>query len=227
MLNDKGSKECYEEIESIRSLLLKNKTKIHVNDFGAGSAVIKTRNRVVADIASSSLKPVKYAQLLHRIAAYYHHNNIVELGTSFGVTAAYLAKSGAEMLNTFEGSEAIAEMARDNFKLLDLQNIRVIEGNIDDTLTDFLCTSAKIDMAFIDGNHRKVPTLRYFQELKPSCHKYSVLIFDDIHWSKEMEAAWTEIKNDSAVTLSIDLFFIGLVFFRNEFKIKQHFTIRF
>jgi predicted O-methyltransferase YrrM len=84
-----------------------------------------------------------------------------------------------------------------------------------------------IDMAFVDGNHRYEPTVRYYRELLPAMHEYSVLIFDDIHWSKEMEQAWDEIRNDSAVTLSIDLFFIGLVFFRKEQKIKQHFVIRF
>jgi predicted O-methyltransferase YrrM len=87
--------------------------------------------------------------------------------------------------------------------------------------------AGNIDMAFVDGNHRYEPTVRYFKELLPAMHEYSILIFDDIHWSKEMEQAWEEIKQDESVTLSIDLFFIGLIFFRKEQKIKQHFVIRF
>ncbi|MEJ7676870.1 MAG: hypothetical protein WKG06_03130 [Segetibacter sp.] len=55
----------------------------------------------------------------------------------------------------------------------------------------------------------------------------SVFIFDDIHWSKEMEEAWKYIQQHSAVTLTIDLFFIGIVFFRREQKVPQHFVIRF
>jgi predicted O-methyltransferase YrrM len=85
----------------------------------------------------------------------------------------------------------------------------------------------KVDFAFIDGNHRKDPTIKYFEQLLPHTNEYSILIFDDIHWSKEMEAAWEYIKAHEAVTLSIDLFFIGIVFFRKEQKVKQHFTIRF
>jgi predicted O-methyltransferase YrrM len=83
-----------------------------------------------------------------------------------------------------------------------------------------------VDFAFIDGNHRKEPTEKYFNELLAKTNNDSILVFDDIHWSREMEAAWDTIKNSPAVTCSIDLFFIGIVFFRKEFKEKQHFKIR-
>jgi predicted O-methyltransferase YrrM len=227
VLNDKKEKTCYAEIEAIRKQLLQNKNKIEVLDFGAGSTVEHTQNRIIANIAASSLKSPKYAQLIHRIAAYYHQKNIVELGTSLGVTAAYLAKSGEVSLVTFEGAPSISEIARRNFEKMGIKNVRIIEGNIDNTLPAFSKTAGKIDLGFIDGNHRQNPTLQYFQNLKDICHDHSILIFDDIHWSKEMEAAWELIKKDKEVTLSIDLFFIGLVFFRKDFKVKQHFTIRF
>jgi predicted O-methyltransferase YrrM len=86
---------------------------------------------------------------------------------------------------------------------------------------------AQIDMAYIDGNHRLEPTLRYFNQMYPNLHADSVVVFDDIHWSAEMEDAWAAIKKDERVTLTIDLFFIGLAFFKKDFKVKQHFTIRF
>jgi hypothetical protein len=89
------------------------------------------------------------------------------------------------------------------------------------------CSLSHIDLAYIDGNHRYEPTLRYFQQLLPKKQHHSIFIFDDIHWSAEMEKAWSEIKAHPEVTLSIDLFFMGLVFFRQEFKVKQHFSIRF
>ena len=57
--------------------------------------------------------------------------------------------------------------------------------------------------------------------------KETILIFDDIHWSAEMEKAWAEIKANPSVTLTIDLFFIGLVFVRKAQKEKEHFIIRY
>ena len=153
---------------------------------------------------------------------------ILELGTSLGITTSYLASANpAAQITTMEGASAVAAVAKDNFNKLGLNNIRVVEGNFDHTLTDTLTTMPVIDLAFLDGNHRYEPTVRYFRQILPHLHDHSIVILDDIHWSAEMEQAWDEVRGMEEVTLSIDLFFIGLVFFRKEQKEKQHFSIRF
>ena len=228
VLNDKEQYDCYATIEKRRKELLQDKSIIEVQDFGAGSSVIKTNKRVVKDIAASSLKPTKYAQLLFRIAKYYKAKNIIELGTSFGTSTAYLASADAgATVNTCEGAAAIAGIAKQTFIQLQLNNIQFTEGDFAKTFQPLLERSAATDLAFIDGNHRKEPTLDYFRQLLTHIHPSSIMIFDDIHWSIEMEEAWEQIKADPAVTLTIDLFFIGLVFVSPDFKVKQHFTIRF
>jgi len=228
VLNDDRSFYAYQSIESLRELLLADEKKLTIEDFGAGSRVKKENIRSVREIASSSLKPKKFGQLLFRIVDHYAPKNILELGTSLGITTSYLAsaKEGSAVV-TMEGAGAVAGVARNNFTRLGLQNIELVEGNFDETLPVAIKKMNTVDMAFVDGNHRYEPTVRYFRELLPAMHEYSILIFDDIHWSKEMEQAWDEIRTDASVTLSIDLFFIGLVFFRKEQKIKQHFVIRF
>lgn len=228
VLNDNRRFYAYNHIENLRELLLNDQRQLTIEDFGAGSRVKKNNVRSVRDIAHSSLKPKKFGQVLFRIVDAYSPENILELGTSLGITTAYLAsaKKDTEVV-TMEGAKAVAEVARNNFAKLNLENIELIEGNFDETLPATIKKMNSIDMAFIDGNHRYEPTVRYYRELLPAMHEHSVLIFDDIHWSKEMEQAWDEIRKDSAVTLSIDLFFIGLVFFRKEQKTKQHFVIRF
>jgi len=130
-------------------------------------------------------------------------------------------------LITMEGSKEIAEVAKRNLKSLKAGNTEIVEGNFDNTLSSVVSRLSTVDFAFIDGNHRKEPTERYFKEILSKANNNSILVFDDIHWSSEMEAAWETIKNNAAVTCSIDLFFIGIVFFRKEFKEKQHFVIRF
>jgi predicted O-methyltransferase YrrM len=226
VLNDKKQYDNYVAIENRRAALKKDDTIIEVEDFGAGSSVIKTNKRVVKDIAASSLKPKKYAQLLFRIAQYYKPATILELGTSFGITTAYLAGTGATVY-TCEGASSIAAIAKQTFAQLQLHNIQLREGDFAKTLPVVLQQLQTVDLAFIDGNHRKEPTLEYFIQLLPHCKSSSILIFDDIHWSKEMEEAWAAIKAHPSVTLTIDLFFIGLVFLSPDFKVKQHFAIRF
>ena len=212
----------------MRKELFRDKKVIEVEDFGAGSSAVPGRHKKLSDIARSSLKPKKFAQLLFRIAQYYKPQTIVELGSSLGITSAYLAASDKMLeVYTLEGSGNIASIAKENFNKLHLQNIKLIQGNFDDTLPELLSATEKVDLAFLDGNHRKQPTLNYFNQLLSKSGEATILIFDDIHWSGDMEEAWKEIQQHSSVTLTIDLFFIGLVFFKKDFKAKQHFVIRF
>ncbi|HXR82676.1 MAG TPA: class I SAM-dependent methyltransferase [Hanamia sp.] len=228
VLNDKKKYDCYSKIESVREQLLSNNHTIEVEDFGAGSAVIPFKNRVIKDIAASSLKKKKYSQLLFRIAKYYRSKTIVELGTSFGITTSYLASANPDSkVVTFEGAGNIAKIAAQNFKDLDLANIELIEGNFEKSLSLINEKIEKADLLFIDGNHRKDPTLEYFNFFLTKSTNNSIFIFDDIHWSREMEDAWKLIQQHDSVTLTIDLFFIGLVFFSKDFKARQNFTIRF
>lgn len=228
VMNDDRDFYAYTVVEKKRNDLLKDERSIQVNDFGAGSTVLAMNTRKVADIARSSLKPKKYAQLLFRMVNYYEPQTILEIGTSLGITTAYLAMAGKKAkVVTMEGSDAIAQMARHNFHQLGLDNIELTEGNFDETLNEVLHHNAHFDFVFIDGNHRMEPTLRYFEQLLPVIHNHTLLIFDDIHWSEEMEQAWEEIKKHPQVTCTIDLFFIGIVLLRKEFKEKQHFVIRF
>ena len=228
VLRDKTSYDCYPEIENIRKILLADTSLLELEDFGAGSRIHPSYKRKVNQVASSSLKPKKFARLLYRMARFYQPSHVLELGTSLGVTTAYLASAGKGIpVTTMEGAKAVAAVARQHFQELGLDSINVIEGRFENTLPVFLKTQSRIDFAFIDGNHRKDPTIAYFEILLPKTNSDSILVFDDIHWSREMEEAWVYIQSHPRVTLTIDLFFIGIVFFRTEQKVKQHFSIRF
>ncbi len=228
VLNDNRSFYCFETIEALREELRQNQTMLTIEDFGAGSNFTKFKQRSVSSIAASALKTKKFSQLLFRMVNYYQPKTILELGTSLGITTSYLAcaKSDANVI-TMEGSHAIASVAKQNFEQLGIQNIQLIEGNFDVTLPPITSGLSSLDFAFVDGNHRKEPTLAYFQQLLQKQNEHSIFVFDDIHWSEGMEEAWNEIKSHAAVTVTIDLFFIGLIFFRKENKAKQHFVIRF
>lgn len=228
VLNDKRHFAAYDQVEALRRQLLADNTQLEVEDFGAGSAINNTHQRPIARIARNAAKTRKFSQLLFRIAHHYQPTIVLELGTSLGISTAYMSLANpAARVITGEGSKAVAEQANNNFRQLTLRNIEQVTGNFDNTLPGILQQTPAIDLVFMDGNHRLEPTLRYFEQLLPHTTEYSIIIVDDIHWSEGMEQAWEQIKQHAAVTLTIDLFFIGLVFFRKDFKVKQHFTIRF
>ena len=216
------------EVEELREKFISDKERLTVVDLGAGSRSGSGMEKSVSEIAGSALKNKKYARLLYRLVRHYQPKDILELGTSLGVTTAYLARANNEaMVSTIEGNPFIRKKALEGFHFLSISNIESVEGNFDSVLPGVLSKKNKIDLAYIDGNHKKEPTLDYFEEILKKTHDHSILVFDDIHWSREMEEAWEEIKNHPAVQYTIDIFFLGFVFFRKEFRIKQHFSIRF
>jgi predicted O-methyltransferase YrrM len=228
VLNDKTIYPSYSKVEKLRGALKQDDVSITVSDLGAGSAVEAGDVRKVSSIVNNAVKPRKYGQLMYRIAKTYQPVNMIELGTSLGITSSYLALGNPEgKLVTMEGALAVAAIAEANFKQLAITNIELVRGNFDDMLPVQLDRMPSVDLVFIDGNHRRDPTLSYFDLLLKKINNDTMLVFDDIHWSSEMEDAWKTIRDHDSVRCSIDLFFIGIVLFRKEFREKQHFTIRF
>jgi predicted O-methyltransferase YrrM len=228
VLNDKAGYSEYKKVEALRKQLLSDSRMFVIEDFGAGTAFLEKHKRSIQSIARNAAKSKKYGQLLFRMIRKYKPATIIELGTSLGITTSYLSlASPAAKVITMEGAAEIATVARQNFSKLALKNIDLIQGNFDNTLPTVVNNLPVADFVFIDGNHRRLPTERYFETLLPKSNNDSVFIFDDIHWSKEMENAWAAIKNHPDVKATIDLFFLGIVFLKKEFLEKQHFTIRF
>lgn len=228
VLMDQNEYPVYRTAEEYRKKLRQDKTFIEIKDLGAGSRTNVARFRRVSAIAKSSAKPPKFGKLLFRIAQYYQYENILELGTSLGITSTYLANSAKDVkMITLEGADAIADYAEKHFISSGFDQIKLLRGNFDYTLSAAISAMPAINMVFIDGNHRYEPTITYVTKLLPGLDENSCLILDDIHWSLEMEKAWEDVKKLPEVTLTIDLFFMGLVFFKNDFYQKQHFNIRF
>lgn len=228
VLNNKSHYQPPVRIEALRKELLQDKRVLNIEDFGAGSRVEKNKQRKIDELAHSALKPKSYAQILYRLVKHYESKTILELGTSLGITTAYFSEANpTAQVTTIEGSSAIANIAAENFAKLGLKNVEQKVGSFDDLLPSMVSGLKSIDVAFVDGNHRYEPTMNYFRQLLPAMHNDSILVFDDIHWSEEMEKAWLEIKQNPSVKCTVDVFFLGFVFFRSEFKAKQHFSIRF
>lgn len=214
------------EIENQRDLLKKDNRLIKLNDLGAGSIVSSQKQKTVKKLAKHALKPPRIAKLLARLAAFSNAGTIIELGTCLGVTTAYLAKaSPLSKIISVEGCPQTAAIAKDNLKIIALESVDLRVGNFDDILPQIIEEEEKIDFLFIDGNHRKEATLKYFYSCLPKVHEKSLLIFDDIYWSEGMKEAWQEIKAHPSVVITIDLFYIGLVFFKTGQE-KEDFKIR-
>lgn len=229
-LYDRKNYPEYKQLKSYRKSLLANHHTIEVTDFGAGSRVFTSNTRAISKIAKTAGISAKRAELLFRITSYFQPTTILEIGTSLGLATSALALGNPKAkITTLEGcpntlatAKKIAENS--NFKIPN-SNITFVNTEFYSYLKNFQLPTSNFQLIYFDGNHTKQATLDYFDLLLPTVTNDTVWIFDDIHWSTDMEAAWESIKNHPKVTVTIDTFQWGLVFFRTEQE-KEHFTIR-
>jgi predicted O-methyltransferase YrrM len=204
-----------------REKCLNNSQQIHKTDFGTGAS----GSIAISTIAKRSLKPARTARLLHRLVQRFQPQTILELGTSLGVTALYLQQAQPQAtVTTLEGCPETAAVAQRGFDTMQLP-CRLVVGSFEEQLKQVLHENSSPDFIFIDGNHRYEPTINYYQTIKPYLKDESVLVFDDIHWSEEMERAWNSIIADEDLHCTMDLFDIGIVMLRPQQR-KEHFILR-
>lgn len=196
-------------------------------DLGAGSRAGQGRVRKVSELARWSGVDDFTGMLLFRTARFLAPNTILELGTNLGFSAAYLraARRQAEFI-TIEGQAEVAHLARESFRRLGLPPPDIYTGTFQATLPQAINQLGNsIDLFFIDGDHRAAATANYLDAIWPHLHQDSVVIIGDIHWSAEMEAAWQAARTRTGVTLSVDCYHLGFLFFRTQQRQVEHFTL--
>ena len=216
VIYDFRAKTVYQEIEQLRNDLEQDK-----------SWKINAESATVSHVTKKVPKPTKLIKLLYRLVADLNPGTIIELGTSFGITTAYLAKAapGGRLVSILENSEALA-IAKENLQKLNISNVELLFGNSDYLLPKLLEGIPELDLILIDGNHSRDAILNYFKSCLPKMSEHSMMVFEDIYRSREMKSAWEEIKSNTEVSVTIDLFWIGFVFVRRAQR-KEDFFIRF
>ena len=223
---DKKNYPEYSILKNYRNALLLNKNTIEVTDFGAGSRVFKSNTRAINQIAKNAGISSKRAKLLFRIVNYFQPENSLEIGTSLGLaTAAVTLGNKKGRITTLEGCTNTMSIAKNQCQLLNLNNIEFVNTKFEEYLKNYNLQPTTYNLIYFDGNHSKKATLNYIELLLPTITNDTVWIFDDIHWSGSMEEAWGIIKKHPKVTVTIDTFQWGIVFFRSEQE-KEHFVIR-
>jgi predicted O-methyltransferase YrrM len=203
------------KVEQIRKKMIADKRTILVHDLGSRSELSKEYLRRVSDIAKKSPVTGKYGKFLSNMAAEFGNPLIIELGTSLGISTMYMAGSCKDaQLVTIEGCTATAAIAKQNFLEAGIDSIKIIEGPFDEILPGVLAGGVKPGLVFIDGNHRKEPVIKYFNQIAEISDSKTAIIIDDISYSRQMSEAWNEIKLHKKVSVSIDINRMGILFFR-------------
>jgi predicted O-methyltransferase YrrM len=201
-----------EWLDQIRQQLLKLDMVLQVENAGATSKRFKSSSRKLSNMVKLSSVRAKYGELLYRLVQFYQPQTVIELGTSIGLSALYMAKASPEsQIVSIEYSASLCRFAQNLARNKHLSNVRVLQGKFDDILPSLAQNFPPPGLVFIDGNHNEKATLRYFEFFTYYMDK-GMLVFDDIYWSKGMYRAWKKIQTDARAVAIIDLFQFGIVF---------------
>ncbi len=214
------------DIETLRKKLLNDTTPLKVQDAGAGSHKNrKDASKTISQIAQYEISSWKKCAFLSAIIQDRGFSNCVELGTSLGITTAYLSRACANgNISTFEADATLCQKATDHLSLLGCKNVHIIQGNIDHTLAPFLEKSPRFDCAFIDANHTGQALERYFTCLVTNIAENGLIIIDDIRWSTDMNTSWHSLCKHPDVSVSLEFRDIGALFIKTKHT-RQHYIL--
>lgn len=228
VIRDKSVYPAYPFMSEFRRSLYQDSTKLVYDHVGAGSSLDPSKERTLSSIARQISISENFAKLLFRIVNHVQCKNILEFGTGLGLATASLSLGNENgQIITIEGNPVFAQKAKEHFRQWNLSNVELREGLFEIELPDVLSKWERLDLVYFDGNHQRDATITYFEQCLTRIQPETIFIFDDIYWSRDMKAAWHEIKSHDKVTLSIDLFRWGIVFFRTGILEKQHFRLLF
>jgi predicted O-methyltransferase YrrM len=218
----------FKELAALRKELLQDDSVIEITDFGAGSKIFKDNKRKVSDLVRYGTSKTKFSELYFKLVNFTNSQFIIELGTSIGLNTLYLAKANSSAtVFTLEGCSELAKFSKSLFEKQKAKNISLINDTFEKAFPMLLNEIPQLDLLYVDGNHNYASTMNYFKSGLEKKHDHSVFVFDDINWNDEMKKAWGEIKDHPEVTLSLDLFYVGIIFFRKEQKEKEHFVLKY
>jgi predicted O-methyltransferase YrrM len=227
VFRNKTANDIVLQIEKTRKRCSSSERIIRVIDLGGGSLKMKGDLRKVSDIAGYSAVPKKYGVLLSALAAEFGKPAVIELGTSLGISTMYLASGCPDsVVYTVEACPETSRIAMENFSAAGFKNICLMNGSFDNTIPELKKQTIRPGLIFIDGDHRREPVLRYFNQMAEISNSNTVIVLDDIHLSREMEDAWNEVKLHKSVTATVDLYRIGLIFFRRGMS-RSDYVIRY
>jgi len=227
VLRNKTGRDVVLNIESVRKRLLSDRRVINVTDYGSGGGRRGAGRRKVSEIARNSSVPAKYGKLLARLSKAYGKKCIIELGTSFGIGAMYLAAGSPDaVVHTIEGCPETSAIALENIKGAGYGNIFPHRGIFREQLEALKDQKTVPGLVYVDGDHRGDRVLEYFELLCSMADEKTIIVFDDIHCSADMGEAWRKISCDERVTLSVDMFRMGIVFFVKGLT-PSHYKIRY
>lgn len=226
MLEDRRNFYVFSFAKMLRGQLTSNALVVEYDDLGAPSMAMSGKKRSLGKIARHTAVNPETGKRLFRLVQWLKPQTMLELGAGLGVSTLYQAAAARNSIFiALEGQTALAARTAQHIREYGFDKVTVRAGLFKDTLPEALRSLQKLDYLFIDGDHRYEAVKANFYSCQPFFTENAVVVIADIHWSEGMLKAWHELRQSKGVSLSIDLYDIGILFFRNGQKQAQHLAL--
>ena len=205
--------------------LSKNTLLLEILSFNFMSRLLLSHKSKRSRFFKNSEISNKRARLLIHLIQYLKPKNILEIGTGFGINTVVLSSAQRNSkITTLEENEQVVKAIKEMFEKNTVKNVKFLTGNFDITLPRVFNNNT-YDFIHFKGSCANKIILKHFESSLLSIDNNSVFLFENIHSNKESEKVWNYIKKHKKVTVTIDTFLWGFVFFRKEQE-KEHFIIK-
>jgi predicted O-methyltransferase YrrM len=180
----------------------------------------------------------QWGLFLHLCARALAAETICEFGTAVGISGSYLALApSCRQFYGLDGSAARLDLAKATFSRCGIRTTDALRGSFDvaqdvpqgkrlvdliqaeaclvlgpfeETVPRLLASELRIDLAYVDGDHRRQPTLDIFEQLTRCLRPGALVIFDDIRWTVDMFETWGDLSEWPGFSDTVDVGRMGL-----------------
>ena len=224
VIEEKCSYYSFHDIELIRKQLLFRDEPITYPDRKHNG---KIRRRTIGEVVRREAIKPKHGALLFRLTNYFKPQNILQLGPAMGLSTLYLTSYTSGLNCTaLENVPEFVPIAQISFEKAARNPIDLRVGNYKELLPRALEDMGKVDLVFLNTTYEQQNNLWLFIECLKHVHDDTILVFEGIKTSHRMRNFWKKVCAHPAVTVTIDLYSMGIVFFNPKLH-KRNYIVYF
>ena len=207
---------AYRDISLVRLQLLQNEQFIQ---YGKKQLTVK---KALKRYGIST----KEGKFLFRLANHYKPHTMLSVGSSMGLAPLYLARYDSTVqCITLECVQDIAEIATQVLSKEKNPALSIKTGTYRALLPESIVQLQQIDCVYVDKNVGVNDWDTIFEQCEPFIHNATFFVLAGIRSSTEKQSYWTQFRQHPSITVAIDLYDLGLLFFQSKLHKQVYKTI--
>lgn len=227
VIYDFSAKKIDDSVEQQRKKLFDDDSSLILTENNECLGQLKLQQTTVKRLAKKLTNKKEVDRLIYRLVANRQPAVSLQIGTGLGVSAAYFSMANSRNpVKIIECEPEFSTVAQRIFSNLGIDNVELRTGNLQQLLHHTLLNSTKLDIVYFNKFKDGETLFNLFGLCLAKADENSMFIIKGIYSDPSTKTMWAKIKELPEVTVTVDLFWIGLVYFKKD-QAEEHFKIKF